>query len=155
MIQVVVIIRGKEELNRMLAEDELRHAILLVFANKQDLPNAMSVHAVTERLRLNQLRNRKWYIQATCATTGDGWYKGLDWLSNTFKMCYGRKKCSTTLTSSFFPAFTAFKLHSLHSELHSLHSSCIHCIHCIQIFEVCIHCIHCIRTVRPKHTLLF
>ena len=25
------------------------------------------------------------YIQATCATTGDGLYEGLDWLSNTLK----------------------------------------------------------------------
>merc|ERR1711885_91495 len=28
----------KDELNRMLAEDELREAVVLVFANKQDLP---------------------------------------------------------------------------------------------------------------------
>jgi len=76
---------AKEELNRMLAEDELRDAVLLVFANKQDLPNAMSVNEVTEKLGLNQLRNRKWYIQATCATTGDGLYEGLDWLSTTLK----------------------------------------------------------------------
>merc|ERR1712130_232877 len=69
--------------DRMLAEDELRDAVLLVFANKQDLPNAMSVNEVTERLGLNQLRNRQWYIQSTCATTGDGLYEGLDWLSNT------------------------------------------------------------------------
>jgi len=74
---------AKEELHRMLAEDELRDAILLVFCNKQDLPNAMSVAEVTERLGLNQIRNRQWYIQATCATTGDGLYEGLDWLSNT------------------------------------------------------------------------
>jgi len=74
---------AKEELHRMLAEDELRDAVLLVFCNKQDLPNAMSVNEVTERLGLNQLRSRKWYIQATCATTGDGLYEGLDWLSNT------------------------------------------------------------------------
>ena len=69
----------------MLAEDELRDAILLVFANKQDLPNAMSVNDVTEKLGLNQLRNRKWYIQGCCATTGDGLYEGLDWLSKALK----------------------------------------------------------------------
>merc|ERR1712027_6649 len=74
---------AKEEMNRMLAEDELRDAVLLVFANKQDLPNAMPTNEVTERLGLNQLRNRQWYIQSTCATTGDGLYEGLDWLSNT------------------------------------------------------------------------
>jgi len=74
---------AKEELHRMLAEDDLRDAILLVFCNKQDLPNALSVAEVTERLQLNTIRNRGWYIQATCATTGDGLYEGLDWLSNT------------------------------------------------------------------------
>ena len=30
---------AKEELHRLFAEDELRDAILLIFANKQDLPN--------------------------------------------------------------------------------------------------------------------
>lgn len=30
-------------------------------------------------------RNRSWYIQATCATSGDGLYEGLDWLSNQLK----------------------------------------------------------------------
>ena len=74
---------AKEELNRMLAEDELRDAVLLVFANKQDLPNAMKVQEVTERLGLNKLRNRQWYIQGCSAPTGDGLYEGLDWLSNT------------------------------------------------------------------------
>jgi len=73
---------AKEELHRMLAEDELRDAVLLVFANKQDLPNALSVQKITEKLQLNNIRNRAWYIQATCATTGDGIYEGLDWLSN-------------------------------------------------------------------------
>jgi len=74
---------AKEELHRMLAEDELREAVLLVFANKQDLPNAMAVNKITERLGLNTLRHRQWYIQSCCATTGDGLYEGLDWLSNT------------------------------------------------------------------------
>jgi ADP-ribosylation factor protein 1 len=60
----------------------LRDAALLVFANKQDLPNAMSVAEVTDKLGLHSLRSRKWYIQSTCATSGDGLYEGLDWLSN-------------------------------------------------------------------------
>ena len=66
----------------MLREDELRDATLLVFANKQDLPNAMSVSEVTDKLGLHSLGNRKWYIQSTCATSGDGLYEGLDWLSS-------------------------------------------------------------------------
>merc|ERR1712170_15196 len=72
---------ANEELQKMLREDELRDATLLVFANKQDLPNAMSVSEITDKLGLHSLGSRKWYIQATCATTGDGLYEGLDWLS--------------------------------------------------------------------------
>ncbi len=67
----------------MLGEDELRDAVLLVFANKQDLPHAMTVAEVADKLGLHGLRQRKWYIQSACATTGDGLYEGLDWLSNT------------------------------------------------------------------------
>jgi ADP-ribosylation factor protein 1 len=74
---------AKEELNRMLSEDELRDAVLLVFANKQDLPNAMKVQEVTERLGLDKLRNRHWHIQGTSALTGEGLYAGLDWLCDT------------------------------------------------------------------------
>lgn len=51
----------------------------------QDLPNAMSAADITEKLGLHNLRNRNWYIQATCATSGDGLYEGLDWLSNQLK----------------------------------------------------------------------
>ena len=54
---------AREELNRMLNEDELREAVLLIFANKQDLPNAMNAAEITDKLGLHSLRNRNWYIQ--------------------------------------------------------------------------------------------
>ena len=73
---------AKEELQKMLEEDELRDAVLLVFANKQDLPNALSVSQIQEQLGLHNLRNKTWYIQSTCAMQGTGLYEGLDWLSN-------------------------------------------------------------------------
>merc|ERR1711918_254726 len=75
---------AKEELNKMLNEDEMREAIVLVFANKQDLPNAMAAAEVTEKLGLQTMRNRQWFIQSAFATTGDGLYEGLDWMSRTF-----------------------------------------------------------------------
>ncbi|KFO78675.1 ADP-ribosylation factor 5, partial [Cuculus canorus] len=71
-----------EELQKMLQEDELRDAVLLVFANKQDMPNAMAVSELTDKLGLQMLRSRTWYVQATCATQGTGLYDGLDWLSH-------------------------------------------------------------------------
>lgn len=76
---------ARDELQRMLNEDELRDAVLLVFANKQDLPNAMNPSEITDKLGLHSLRQRQWFIQAACATSGDGLYEGLEWLSNTLK----------------------------------------------------------------------
>eukprot|EP01083_Nonionella_stella_P246370 855455_1 len=74
----------KKELHQLLEDKELNdNAILLVLANKQDLPNAMSVQEVTDKLSLNTIKNRTWYIHPSCATTGDGLYEGLDWISNT------------------------------------------------------------------------
>ncbi|XP_008847504.1 ADP-ribosylation factor 4 [Nannospalax galili] len=73
---------GADVLQKMLLEDELQDAVLLLFANKQDLPNAMAISEMADKLGLQSLRNRTWYVQATCATQGTGLYEGLDWLSN-------------------------------------------------------------------------
>ncbi|XP_057573565.1 ADP-ribosylation factor 4-like [Hippopotamus amphibius kiboko] len=73
---------GADELQKMLQEDELQDAVLLLFANKQDLPNAMAMSEMTDKLGLPSLHNRTWYVQATCATQGTGLYEGLDWLSS-------------------------------------------------------------------------
>jgi len=57
----------------------------LFFANKQDLPNAMNAAEITDKLGLHGLRQRTWYIQASCANSGDGLYEGLEWLSTNMK----------------------------------------------------------------------
>merc|ERR1719265_1982315 len=74
---------AREELAKMLIEDEMREAVVLVFANKQDLPNSMPAAEVTEKLGLHSMQNRRWFIQSACSTTGDGLYEGLDWMSRT------------------------------------------------------------------------
>lgn len=74
---------AKDQLHIMLCEDELKDVPLLVFANKQDLPGAMPTAALCEKLGLNQLRQRLWYIQASSAITGHGLFEGLDWLTST------------------------------------------------------------------------
>ena len=81
---------ARDELYRMLGESELQDAALLVFANKQDLPDAMSAAEVAEELGLHRLLplhssrwlGRPWYVHSSCATTGDGLLEGLDWLSS-------------------------------------------------------------------------
>ncbi|CAE7461995.1 ARF1 [Symbiodinium natans] len=72
---------AKEELHHLLSEPEMENAVLLVLANKQDLPNAMSASDVIHALELQKMQHRKWFIQSTVAPTGDGLYEGLDWLS--------------------------------------------------------------------------
>lgn len=71
---------AKQMLVDVLADDELREAVLLVYANKTSFPNAMAVDEVTEELGLNTLENRNWHIQTACAASGEGIDEGLDWL---------------------------------------------------------------------------
>jgi ADP-ribosylation factor 1/2 len=52
-----------EELTKMLREEELRDVPLLVFGNKQDLPFAMSMAEVTDKLGLHAIKDRPWCIQ--------------------------------------------------------------------------------------------
>ena len=57
--------------------DEARDCVLLVLANKQDLPHAMSVTEVTEKMNLKQI-NQRWFVQACCAVSLAGIYEGFD-----------------------------------------------------------------------------
>jgi len=68
------------ELHKMLSEEELQDATLLVYANKQDLPGAMTVIELADKLGLNSLRKRSWFIQESNSINGDGLFEGLDWL---------------------------------------------------------------------------
>lgn len=70
-----------EELHKVLSESELTYVPVMVFANKQDLPRALSVTELTNRMNLTEMKNRKWKVQGASMTTGDGIYEGMDWLS--------------------------------------------------------------------------
>lgn len=73
------------ELHRVINDREMKDAILLVFANKQDLPGVMRPQEVQENLGLGKMLERKWYVQPSCATTGDGLYEGLNWMMANIK----------------------------------------------------------------------
>lgn len=76
---------ASEELHSVLGADEMRGVPCLVFANKQDLPGAQRPLDVAKELGLPGLRDHEWYIQGCCATTGDGLYDGLDWLTGALE----------------------------------------------------------------------
>lgn len=76
---------NKIELLQMLQEEELINARLLVFANKQDQPGAMTVAEVSNGLGLDTLKARQWSIHKSCAIKGEGLEEGLDWLVTSLK----------------------------------------------------------------------
>ena len=76
---------AKEELHKLLGEDELRGAKVLVLANKQDLPGAVTTSEVASKMGLSTHKKHDWFVHGCCATRGDGIYEGLDWLCKQLK----------------------------------------------------------------------
>lgn len=67
----------------MLQEDELRNAVLVVLANKQDMEGAMSVGEIHKAIGLEQVRNRPFQIFKTSAIKGEGLNEAMQFLSDT------------------------------------------------------------------------
>ncbi|XP_014450732.2 ADP-ribosylation factor-like protein 1 [Alligator mississippiensis] len=76
---------SKSELVAMLEEEELKKAILVVFANKQDMEQAMTPTEMANSLGLPALKDRKWQIFKTSATKGTGLDEAMEWLVETLK----------------------------------------------------------------------
>eukprot|EP00735_Rhodelphis_limneticus_P004322 TRINITY_DN15895_c0_g1::TRINITY_DN15895_c0_g1_i1::g.22539::m.22539 TRINITY_DN15895_c0_g1::TRINITY_DN15895_c0_g1_i1::g.22539 ORF type:complete len:183 (-),score=12.58,sp/P0DH91/ARF2B_ARATH/58.99/3e-82,Arf/PF00025.16/2.1e-70,Ras/PF00071.17/3.3e-13,SRPRB/PF09439.5/7.3e-12,G-alpha/PF00503.15/0.79,G-alpha/PF00503.15/4.2e-08,Gtr1_RagA/PF04670.7/5.2e-11,Miro/PF08477.8/1.8e-10,MMR_HSR1/PF01926.18/0.00012,GTP_EFTU/PF00009.22/1.1e+02,GTP_EFTU/PF00009.22/0.0018,AAA_22/PF13401.1/0.15,AAA_33/PF13671.1/0.097, len=74
---------ARDELHYLMRDEKVKDAILLVFANKQDMPRALTTNELTQKLELHSLSRRPWHVQSACAITGTGLYEGLDWLCTT------------------------------------------------------------------------
>ncbi|KAE8913095.1 hypothetical protein PF005_g12575 [Phytophthora fragariae] len=72
---------AKQALHLIFEAEELANTKLLVYANKQDQPNALSAAELRERMELSEATTNPAHVQPCVATTGDGIYEGLDWLS--------------------------------------------------------------------------
>ncbi len=68
------------ELDQLLIEEKLQGVPLIVFANKQDLLNALSVDEIRHTLRLKNITERKWTIQSCSSKTGEGLEEGFQWV---------------------------------------------------------------------------
>ncbi|TKC42239.1 hypothetical protein EI555_003906 [Monodon monoceros] len=55
---------ARQELHRIINDREMRDAIILIFANKQDLPDAMKPHEIQEKLGLTRIRDRNWVTRS-------------------------------------------------------------------------------------------
>jgi len=69
----------KTELHYIMSEDRLKNVKLLIFCNKQDLPNAKSVDYIGKQLELNTIK-QEWYIQECSALHGNGIFEGLEYI---------------------------------------------------------------------------
>lgn len=65
----------------MLGDDKISGAIVCVFANKQDLPEAMPAAELSQALGLTDITDRTWTIIPTSAQRGSGIIEGLTWIS--------------------------------------------------------------------------
>ena len=72
-----------EELATLLAEAELAGVPLLVFSNKQDLDLALDAEEVMSIVKLEEIEDRTWNIQACSAMTKEGLQEGMEWLVDT------------------------------------------------------------------------
>jgi ADP-ribosylation factor-like protein 2 len=69
-----------QELHKLLREERLAGATLLVLANKQDVPCAIDVDKVRDVLRLQELGQRHWHLVGCSAVKGDGLQESFEWL---------------------------------------------------------------------------
>ena len=60
-------------------EDELKKAVLCIFANKQDIDGSMTVTEVANALGLAAIKNRRYQIFKTSAIKGDGLDEAMEW----------------------------------------------------------------------------
>ena len=70
---------AKNEISKMLAQEDLVGVPLLVLANKQDI-GLLTVKEVISRMELERVMGRPWHCQGTSALNGNGLVEGFTWL---------------------------------------------------------------------------
>ena len=73
----------KGNLDELMQEELLAKVPLLIFANKQDLETALEAPEVMDSLKLNEISDRTWNIQACSAVTQARLNEGMEWLITT------------------------------------------------------------------------
>ena len=73
---------SKTQFYKLLENEALKNAVILIYANKQDLSGAKSVNDIIQIYELNKLKDHVWNIQPCSAQTGEGLITGMKWLSD-------------------------------------------------------------------------
>lgn len=88
------------EFFNLLYHDDLKNAVILVLANKIDLPSARDSGEIAELFALTEIKDHEWHVQGCCALTGQGLDDGLDWLTTKLnqKTLNGNKLAKSNVT---------------------------------------------------------
>ena len=73
---------SKNQFYKLLENEALKNAVILIYANKQDLSGAKSVNEIIQIYELNSIKDHIWNIQPCSAQTGEGLITGMKWLSD-------------------------------------------------------------------------
>uniref|UniRef100_A0A7S2V202 ADP-ribosylation factor-like protein 6 n=1 Tax=Fibrocapsa japonica TaxID=94617 RepID=A0A7S2V202_9STRA len=75
---------AKDELETMMAHEDVSstNIPILFFANKMDLPGAMTPLDCMQELELENVGDKPWHITASNALTGEGVDEGITWLAD-------------------------------------------------------------------------
>ncbi len=72
---------SKAQFHKLLSHPNLKSTVILIFANKQDLPGAKSVDKLIHDYELDKIQSHIWHIQGCSALKGEGMITGIKWLS--------------------------------------------------------------------------
>ena len=85
---------SRAELEGILSEPAMYGVPVVIVANKQDLPNALSPAQLIDKLQLRQQGHAlSWHVQGTCATNGEGILEAMQAMAKMVKEA-GRKWAS-------------------------------------------------------------
>ena len=72
---------SKAQFHKLLKNQTLKNATILIFANKQDLQGAKDVNKLIQDYEFFKIREHVWHIQPCSALKGEGLVTGIKWLS--------------------------------------------------------------------------
>ncbi|XP_033737260.1 ADP-ribosylation factor-like [Pecten maximus] len=105
--------QAQKELHAIIKEDSVKEVIIVIMANKQDLPGSMTPEEVHEKLDVDSIcKTHTCKVFGTSATTGEGLYDMLDWLVEAVNtkqataILRGKDECVTVEKDSKSSYFT-------------------------------------------------
>jgi signal recognition particle receptor subunit beta len=72
----------KYQFDKCMNEEELKDTIVLIMANKQDIPGCLSIDEIESLLELDKYANRSVNVIGTVATTGRGIDESFEWIAS-------------------------------------------------------------------------